>query len=246
MTSKIDVHVHHGLWGFPARHADLVDRLLWLCDRENTVAAVCSSTLALRYDMVQGNAEMAKAIADQPRLLGYVSVNANWIEQSVAEMERYLPRDDFVGVKVHPPMSGVPANAPQMADLMKEVAARSPALLIHTVDQNTARQMGRYAERHPQLTIILAHAGHTDSDIAAQVAQEYSNIYLDFCCEWPGAGKIERAMQICGAEKIVYGSDMDVLEPAFTRGMFEEADLTDAQRQMIFYDNAARIFDISD
>lgn len=242
--NRIDVHAHLGWWPYPTPAKEPRDALLRLCERGSIAYAVCSSALALQYDMVEGNAEMAAAIADCPRLLGYVYVNANWLEGSVAEMDRYLPRNGFVGVKVHSRFSGVPENAPEMADLIAEVARRSPVLLVHTVDQNAARQMGRYAEKHPQLTIILAHAAHTDSDEASRVARLHPNVYLDFCCEWPGAGKIERALEICGPEKIVFGTDMDLIEPAFARGMFEGAGLTHEQQQMIYYDNAARLLDL--
>ncbi len=239
---KIDVHVHLGYWPCPIPSMDPVDRLLQLCDRENIAYAVCSSFLALCYDMQEGNAELAKAAAEHQQLLGYVYVNANYLDQSVAEMERYLALEYFVGVKIHTRLSGVAGNAPEMAELMAAVAQWSPVLLVHTTDQNAAQQMGRYAEAYPQLTIILGHAAHTDSDEAARIARIHPNIYLDFCCGWPGAGKIERALAICGAEKIVFGTDMDLHAPAFTRGMFEGAGLTEEQQKMIYYDNAAQIF----
>jgi predicted TIM-barrel fold metal-dependent hydrolase len=239
---KIDVHAHLGVWPTCVPACDPVGRLLRLCERESIAYAACSSLLALCYDMEEGNAELAEAVAAHEQLLGYVAVNPNWLARSVAEMERYLPLEGFVGVKIHPRLSGVPENAPEMADLIGEVARRASVLLMHTVDQNAARQMGRYAQQHPRLAIILAHAGHSDSDVAARVARECPNVYLDFCCEWPGAGKIERALEVCGAEKVLFGTDMDVLEPSFTRGMFEGAGLTDEQRRQVGYDNAARLF----
>ncbi len=238
---KIDMHAHHGVWSYSIPLADPTERLLRLCEREEIAYMVCSSALALLYDMQAGNAEMAEAFADHQQLLGYVYVNPNFLPESVAEMERYLALDYFVGVKIHPRLSATAENAPQMAELMGEVAARSSLLLMHTVDQNASRQMGRYAEQYPELNIILGHSGHTDSNAAAAVAREHPNIYLDFCCEWPGAGKIERALEICGPEKIVFGSDSDLLEPGFTRGMFEGAHLSAEHERMVFWDNAARL-----
>lgn len=49
-------------------------------------------------------------------------------------------------------------------------------------------------------------------------------------------------MEVCGTEKIVFGSDMDLLAPAFTRGMFEGAGLSQQQQNMVYYHNAAQIF----
>ena len=239
---KVDVHAHLGLWPGCVPADDPAGRLLRLCEREGIAHAACSSLLALCYDMEEGNAEVADAVAAHGPLLGYVTTNPNWLEASVAEMERYLPLEGFVGVKIHPRLSGVPENAPEMAELIAEVARRTSVLLMHTVDQNAARQMGRYAEAFPEFTIILAHAAHSDSDEAARVAKRHPNVYLDFCCEWPGAGKVERALGICGAQKMVFGTDMDLLDPAFTRGMFEAAHLTPRQQRAVYYDNAARLF----
>ncbi|MGC9316797.1 MAG: amidohydrolase family protein [Armatimonadota bacterium] len=243
---RIDVHAHVGVWPFPGAAGDPVGRLLRLCDREGVEYAVCSSGLALYYDMEEGNAEMADAIAGHDRLLGYVYANANWLQRSVTEMERYLGSEGFVGVKIHPRFSAVPANSAHMAELIAAVAGYSRVLLMHTVDRNCVRQMGRYARQHRGLSIILAHAANTDSDEAAWVAREHPNVYLDFASEWPGAGRIERALDICGPEQIVYGTDMDLLAPGYARGMFEAAALTERQARLVYYENAARILGLAE
>ena len=123
-----------------------------------------------------------------------------------------------------------------------EVAERAGVLLMHTVDRNSVVQLGRYAREHPALSIILAHAANTDSDEAARIASEHPNLYLDFASEWPGAGRVRRALNICGPEQIVYGTDMDLLDPGYTRGVFEQADLTEREARLIYRENAARIF----
>lgn len=241
---RIDVHAHIGRWPIPAPPGDQVERLLRLCDQEGVAWAACSSVLALTYDMEAGNAELAEVIATGDRFLGYVTVNPNWLDRSVAEMERYLGEEKFVGVKIHPRLSGTPENCPRMAELIDEVARRARVLLMHTVDRNSVLQMGRFADRHPNLSIILGHAANTDSDEAARVARERPNLYLDFASEWPGAGRIQRALAICGPERIVYGTDMDVLDPGYTRGMFEAAELTEEQARLVYHDNAAKLFGV--
>lgn len=239
---RIDVHAHIGTWPYPAPAGDPVERLLRWCDREELRYAICSSGLALYYEMAEGNAEVAAALARDERLLGYVYVNPNWLDRSVAEMERYLADGRFVGAKIHPRLSATPEDAPRMAELIAAVAEHTRVLLMHTVDRGSVRQMGRYAAAHPRLAIILAHAANTDSDEAARVAREHPNTYLDFASEWPGAGRVRRAIGICGAEQIVYGTDMDLLDPGYARGQFEAADLTEDEARLIYHENAARIF----
>ncbi len=240
---KIDAHAHYGVWNFPIPHCGTVDNLLRLCDKHDVAHAVCSSGLAILYDMEEGNAEMAEIVAEHEQLLGYVYVNPNFIPESIAEMERYLPEDGFVGVKIYTAgYSGVPADAPIFEDMVAEVARYASAMLIHTYDIEVGRTLAGYAEKHPGLNFIMGHAAAMDSDQAAKLARTHPNMYLEFCSSWAGKGKVERAIDICGAEQILYGSDMDLIDPAFIIGMFEDAGLTEEQKQMIYYDNAARLF----
>ena len=145
---------------------------------------------------------------------------------------------------MHPRLSGVAADDPAVEALVDEVAARTSLLLMHTVDRYAAHNMARYGRKHPELNIILGHAGHSDSDAVAEIAAAENNVYLEFCCEWPGSGKIERALGICGPEKIVFGSDSDLLDPAFTGGMFKGAGLDETQARLVYRDNAARLLQL--
>ncbi|MFO7946140.1 MAG: amidohydrolase family protein [Armatimonadota bacterium] len=240
--TKIDMHAHYGSWNFPIPHAGTAENLLRLCDRHDVEYAVCSSAEAILYDMESGNEKMAEVCAEHQPLLGYVYVNPNFIERSVQEMETYLSEDDFVGVKIYTNgYSAVPADADCFRELFGEIARLSTVVLVHTGSAATVAALAEYAQMYPDLNIILGHAAARDSDEAAQYAAKHPNMYLEFCSSWAGYGKVERAVQTCGAEQIVYGTDMDLIDPAFIIGMYEDADLTDSQRAMIYRGNAASL-----
>ncbi len=242
----IDVHCHLGAWNFPIPGRGTVDSLLRLCDRYDIRWAICSSTQAIVYDMVRGNAWMAEQIARTDRLLGYVVCDPNDIEASVREMEAYLPTDKFVGIKIHPSYARCDPSHPRMAELFAEIARRARAVLIHTFSAQAARAVAEYARRYPDLQIILAHAGGPQTEGAAAAVAGLPNVYLDFCCSHSFRGRLERALELVGPTQLVYGSDMDLLDPAFTLGMFEDAGLTDEQKRMAYWDNAARIFRLAE
>ncbi len=243
---KIDAHAHYGVWNFPIPHCGNVDNLLRLCDKYDVAHAACSSALAILYDMEAGNAEMAELVATYEQILGYVYVNPNFVPESVAEMERYLPEAGFVGVKIYTGgYSGVAVDAPIFEEMVAEVARYASVMLIHTSNAACARTLAGYAEKHPDLNFIMGHAAAMDSDQAAELAKTHPNMYLEFCSSWSGKGKVERAVGICGPAQIVYGTDMDLIDPAFIIGMYEEAGLTQEQQQMIYHDNAARLFGLA-
>jgi len=241
----INVHGHFGKWPFPIG-GDPVGNLLELMARFDIETAIVSSSKAIVYDMAEGNAELAEALRDTNGLLGYVTTNPNYLAASCREMDTYLREEKFAGVKIHPSYSGCAVGTPRMSDLISEIARRSPTVLkIHTFSAAAAGAIGADAARHPDLPIILAHAGGAEWRETAKVARDHANVCLDFCCGHSDRGKVRHAIETAGREKILFGSDLDLLTPAFTLGMFEGAELSDAEKQAIYHDNAARLFALS-
>ncbi len=239
---KIDVHGHFGHWNFPIPNTGRVENLLRLCEKHDIAHVACSSVLALCYSMEEGNAELAGAIAGYPQLWGYVYVNANFLARSVAEMERYLPLPNFRGVKIHTSYSGVNNADPRMEELMAEVARRARVVKIHCGGPDVPQTLARWAQQYPQLNIIVAHALGAGYAEAARLARRFRNIYLEFSSSWAGARKIERAGEICGLRQILFGTDMDLLDPAFMIGQYESAGLSEEQLRAIYWDNPRRVF----
>lgn len=243
---KIDVHGHYGYWNFPIPDASRVDRLLALCEKHDIAHVACSSVLSICYSMEEGNAEIATAFAGHPQLLAYVYVNANYLAQSVREMERYLPLPNFVGVKIHSSYSAVNNTDPKMQELMAEVARRARLLKIHSDGPNIGEALANWAQQYPQLNIIMAHALGGTTDDAANLAASHPNLYLEFCGSWAGARKVARAVGICGTDQLLFGSDMDLIDPAFVLGQYEAAGLTEAQQQAVYWDNPRRVLGLQE
>ncbi len=237
----IDLHAHLGYWPFPIPMSDPVANLVRLSRRHSIDLAVVSSALGICYDMAEGNREVAEALNRTDLLRGYVYVNPNYLADSCAEMDAYLPRPGFVGVKIHPSYSACPLGSREMSRLIDEVAQRTTLLKVHTFAAGDAHAIGAEAERHPSLNIILAHACNHASAVAAEVAAEHPNLFLEFCCSLAQRGRVETALRLCGSRQIVFGSDMDLFDPAWTLGMFDGARLSGDDREAIMRGNAERL-----
>lgn len=240
--TKIDVHGHLGWWWFPIPAGNL-STLLRLCDRYDISHLLCSSAEAIVYDMRRGNEALANAIAGQERVLGYVVCQPRFLEASCKEMDTYLREHEFVGVKIHPHYAGTPLGHPAMADLISEVARRTNLVQIHTYSAADAAAMAELAARHPHVNFIMAHACAGDSWAAADAAVRHKNLYLDFCCSDASIGRVEYALGTCGAGQIVFGSDMDLLDPAFTLGMFLDSGANEDELRLMLHDNAAQLLE---
>lgn len=164
----IDIHVYYGRWGFPIRPFD-VNEIIDLMNDANVEKAVAMSALALSYDMQRGNKELAEAIEPYDRLLGYVYVNGNYIEESIEEVKKHLSSPKFVGVKYHPELSFVPPNAPQCEPLWDLIEQEyNKPVLVHTwsmaehnndIPSALPEYVAEVARSHPGLKVIMGHMG---------------------------------------------------------------------------------------
>ncbi len=239
---KIDMHTHLGHWCFAIPRSGTVESLLHLAARYEIEYLAASSTHAIVYDMRAGNEEMAEAASRYEPILMYVYCNPNFLAESCEEMETYLPEDWAVGVKIHCGYSATSTSEPRMHELIAEVARRTSLVKIHP---GAAEDLAHWAGAYPDLNIIVAHSFATNYPAAVELAAAHPNIYLDFCSSHATRGKVRYAVNRIGAEQIVFGSDMDLIDPAFVLGMFEEADLTEAQKRAVYHDNGARLLGLA-
>jgi len=236
----IDCHCHWGKLPFPMVQRD-IDALWANFQRFGADIAVMSSAEAIEYDMEHGNADMAAHIEGRAQFYGLVVINANYMDESFEEMRKYLPRDNFVGVKAHPEYTHVPLGRPEWDELAAAVAGYGVPLKFHTWvgDPGPLLEMAR---KHPDLTIVMGHNCGFDWRKAAQAAAQVDNLVMEFCSSWPDRHKVRDSIDIAGPEKAVFGSDIDLISPAFTMGLFEEADLSEDEKELVFWKNACRVF----
>jgi len=112
-------------------------------------------------------------------------------------------------------------------------------------------------ERHPGLKIVLSHtggalpyqAGRMDKNTKAarlpQPATTYmKRMYTDTVS--PHAAGMKFAIDYYGIDHVMYGTDYPCWDPATALKLLDEIDLSAADRQMLFYDNARRILGLRD
>lgn len=237
----IDVHQHVGPWPFPGRWGG-IELNLALMARRGIDVAIVSSTEAIVDDMVAGNARLAEDLAGHANLLGYVTLNPRFPDLSAREMLKYANHPQFVGYKVHTSYATTAMGEPRMAALFERMADSPRPLLIHTWGAAAVHALAALAERHPQLPILVAHAGGDAWRAAIAAAQTRSNLWLDFAMSTPESGRIERAVAAGVSERVLFGSDATLFDPQYMRSCFEEAQISDSLRPQIMGGNAERLF----
>jgi len=242
----IDSHAHYGEWFFPIAMSkeEHINRLM---DRYGMERAVFSSSLAIVYNMAEGNAELNELVSRSKRFYGYVVLNPNYPELSAQQIERYLGSPKFLGVKVHPDYSRRAVSCRENIELLELARKLKNVALLHTWGDEQVRATSTVADTFPDLTVVMAHMGGDGREGAGwkagiEAATKRPNVYLEVCGSTLHRDRIREAVEKVGSERILYGSDMTLINPSITIGMVEEAAVSQSDRENILYNNARKVF----
>lgn len=201
-------------------------------------------------DVTRGNDAMLALCAAEPeRVRMYVTVNPNYTEHAVAEIDRCVARG-AIGIKL---LASRRADDP-LLDPIGEIAAGSGLPVLHHVWQHRRREwpsqeisdgadLMRLAVRHPKASFILAHIGgggdyhHTFAAVA-----DCANIYLDLSGSGVDRGMLDGALPAVGPNRIVWGCDLTMETGLAKLRALEPLGLPPDAMHAIRWKNAVRVF----
>lgn len=230
---KVDVHWHpdHNNLGEPGlTEAD--QRASF--DRYGYEAVIMSSDLALYGDLAAGNEVTRGWTRRDRRVFGLIVVDPLRRDLSISEIERYGSDARFVGLKTIQDLYGLGLDDHAYDPLLECAAAAGLPVMAHLTG------MDRAAERHSDVTFVAAHANWGR---AAHLAAR-GNVVFDFSTSHAGRQETQLARFVAtvGADRVLFGSDAQLLSPAWSLAKLLDADLSDADQQAILHENAYRVF----
>ncbi len=260
-TPVIDVHCHLGvLPEVPMRVTD-VDAVAYHVEREGFEYAVCSAPVAYREDIDLGNQEMLDKIAVHPKLLGSPVITPTHMETSIKWLDIFVKSDRLAHVTLDPDNEAERTGSDAYMQLLAEAAIRKVPIFYNSGAQDLSsgfrwqRKLGynpwirgtspeefaMFVEadrRHPDLPIIIGHGMGEDG---LRLAKQTGNIYLEFSGSYPERDAIRKAIDQIGPERVVFGTDLDMITPAFALGVYSEADMTTYEERLVMAENSRRI-----
>ena len=152
------------------------------------------------------------------------------------------------GVKIHPDIQKVQLDDPRMHKMYELCEGRLP-MLIHTgdcrYDNSNPNRLIPILEKYPNLTVIGAHfGGWSIWEEATEKLYGFKNFLVD-CSSSLYAITPEKAKELIlayGTDRVLFGTDYPLWSPEVELERFMQIDLTDEQREEIFYSNTARLF----
>jgi len=236
----IDGHVHLGTSVFFHMKAD-ADFLVRLADELGFDKLFVTELNSLFYDMSEGNDALAAQIARHPdRLIGYASVPTPRLSgRAVQEVRRCHEEHGLRGLKIysHPEAS---IAEPETIPLLEAAAEYGMPILAHTTPDECDYLMSQVS----QARLLMAHmGGHPyafgDWYRAVAVARKHPNLLLDTASSQIDNGMLEHAVAELGADRILFGTDMPLLDPHTQLAKVMGADISDEAKRMILGGNLA-------
>jgi uncharacterized protein len=205
-------------------------------------------------DVTRCNDTTAAFVAKNPdRFMGVAFVTPFYPEQAIAELERAFDVLGMVFLKVYPSYVRKPIDDEAYEPILQWCNDRSIIVKCHTEymeGSNTYTDPDRFidlAQTYTNIRWILAHSGNVREGQlrAVAAAQSSRNIYLETCSSWGDHGTIERLVEGAGEDRVLYGSDMPLMDARAQVGRIVTADISEEAKRKVLGLNAAELLGIS-
>lgn len=200
-------------------------------------------------DGTTGNDLTARFIAQHPdRFVGFAYVSPLMPERMVPELTRAIDELNFVAIKLYPPYTPWTFDQLQWFPIYEFANERGLTIIFHTgIElQSHPKFLAAIAPRFPKANFVAGHSGNVAEPRtqAIAAAQANANIYLETCSTYRTPGVIEQLVAEAGADRVLFGSDMPLMDPRPQLGKIITADISDEAKRKILGDNARRLLGI--
>lgn len=239
----IDFHGHIGRWD---RYGMIDDPALMLHAMAAAGIDIACLFAIFHPDGTTGNDLLARFISNHPdRFVGFAYVSPTVPERMVAELARAIDTLQFVAIKLYPPYTPWPFNAEQWHPVYRFANERGLTVIFHTDpgEKSRPRYLEEIAPLYPNANFVAGHSGN-DPDArkeAIAAALKYPNVYLETCSTFRIPGVIEQLVNEGGADRVLFGSDIPLLDPRPQIGKILTARLSDEAKRLALGGNAARL-----
>ncbi|HPT79311.1 MAG TPA: TatD family hydrolase [Candidatus Atribacteria bacterium] len=152
------------------------------------------------------------------------------------------------GLKLHPFYSRLPLEDARYDPYIDIAEALDLPVSVHTANDSLSGpgQLLAMAKRFPRVNFIMVHMGLcSDNEEAIECLGQADNLIGD--TTWVHFDKVLKAVEICGPEKMIFGTDAPIdgaRSYAFYEQLLRAYQDDPAKWEHVMYKNAARLFGI--
>lgn len=243
-TPVIDFHNHVGRWGTYAVDDDQ-ETFVKIMDAAG-VDRACVNCI-FYGDAARANDAVAAFVARRPdRFIGVAYVTPRYPDEAIPELERAFDKLGLRFLKVYPTYLGLPIDDPSYLPIFEWADERGIVLMSHSSGGDGLTGPERFirlAERFQRVRWVLAHSGNQrpGQEQAVAAARACPNVYLETCTSYGQQGTIEFLVEGAGADRVLYGSDMPLMDARFQVGRIVTADIPDEAKRRVLGLNAMEL-----
>jgi predicted TIM-barrel fold metal-dependent hydrolase len=236
-VSILDSHAHlgaEGIWPQAEREVPAQARAgCAVMDALGVETMFVSGTEALFSDPVAGNRALEKDLAPfGSRYRGWSVFNPFYGPALEARFDDTFSRPFFAGFKTLCDYWGVPVTDPRFRPMYAYAHQRRLPILLHTWDSSydSPAMLIDVAAEFSGATFLLGHSGGgtRGRQEAVALAQARPNVMLEFCGSFCTPVPWEETLPAVGRDRVVFGTDGVMHDPAWELGRYLSIDLPDA------------------
>lgn len=237
----IDIHAH--IWG--RRLEESKQGILLGIDRygiDRTYVSGLQSQISDEAEVAFLNSAVAQFMKEHPDRIGG-AVYLNPLHANALDVARRAIEDQ--GFEMIKFWCCTKADDPSIDPIMEYAESVGVPVLFHVFKKSIGQlptetvgiNIANIARRHPKTKILAAHFGGSCYD-GIPCFRDLPNVWSDQSGTPFMAGEIDYAVEQLGAERVLFGTDNAFV---VNIGQVLGADLTDEQRELIFYKNAQKL-----
>ena len=240
----LDFHAHmdeHAEIYFPFSSAD--DMVIDM-DRNGVKRLFFCGHFALD-DPLYGEQYNVSAVRKYPdRLKAYHIIHSRHLdpEREIREVDE--APDVYAGFKLLGDYNRFPVSDPVHDPYYDYLERTHKLLLLHTWGGSAydgVENVLAIARRFPRLHIICGHSFFGTQKEGAEALKPFENVYFELTAIPIVRGYLEDIVDILGSERVLFGTDLPWFSTMHGAGMVLGAQITDHDRENIFYRNGQRL-----
>ncbi|WP_417850179.1 amidohydrolase family protein [Thalassoglobus sp.] len=175
------------------------------------------------------------------RAFGFAYLNAQYVEESLAEIDRCIANGPLVGIKLWVSRR---CGDEELDAIVQRTAELNGIIFQHTWSkvtgnldgESTPEDLAKLAKRNPDVPIICGHSGG-DWERGIRAVRDSPNVSIGIGGFDPTAGIVEMGVRELGAERVIYGSDIGGRSLSSQLAKVYGAQISDAAKERIFGKN---------
>jgi len=246
----VDFHSHVGRWMRWGMDDDQ-DKLLKQMD-DVGVDIACVNCI-FHGEARIGNDMVAKFVARRPdRFIGAAFVTPHYPKEAISELDRSFNELGMKFLKVYPDYFGKPIDDPAYVPIFEWANGRGIVIMSHSSNLGGGDILTApyrfidLAQRFTSVRWVLAHAGNgpLGEEQAIEVSRVCPNVFLETCTSFGNYGLIESLVEGAGPDRVLYGSDMPLLDARYQIGRILTANIPENVKRKILGLNAIDLLGI--